>query len=127
VPGVSHILQVIDERGLKLVNAAALRSAHDSEAAEFWQALVHHVVSVADHKMATAEESAKHFAEMLLHEMREADIVGDANLARFELQSFLTRCFRLEPESGCHTLPPQGEYHCAAFLQIPKLVAGLHV
>jgi hypothetical protein len=32
VPGVSHTLQVIGERGLKLVSAAALRSADDSEA-----------------------------------------------------------------------------------------------
>jgi hypothetical protein len=66
-------------------------------------------------------------SRVLLHEMREADIVGDAKLARFELHSFLAQCFRMEPKSVCHTLPPQGEYCCAAFLQIPKLVAGLQI
>ena len=101
---------MIDESCLKLVSAAALRSVQDSEAAEFWQTLVHHIVSIADHNMATSEESASAFAEVLLHEMREAEIVGDAKLARLELQLFLTRCFRMEPASVSHTLSPQGEY-----------------
>ena len=116
-------MQVVDESCLKLVSATDLRSAHDSEAAEFWQALVHHVVAVADHKIATVQESAKDIAEVLLHEMREADIVGDATLARFELRAFLTRCFTMEAASEYHTLPPRGKYYCcAAFLQTPKLV-----
>jgi len=96
---------------LKLASAETLRSAQDSEAAEFWQALVHRVVSVADHKMATADQSAKEYAEVLLHEMREVDIVGDAKLARLELTAFLTRCFRLQAVSWRFTLP-SGEYYC---------------
>ncbi|XP_073393362.1 uncharacterized protein [Physcomitrium patens] len=83
-----------------------LMSAQDSESAEFWQALVHHVSSVADHKMAAAEQSAKEFAEVLVHDMRCTSIVGDIHLARFELQTFLKGCFKLEPAT--RHLTPQG-------------------
>nr|PNR45698.1 hypothetical protein PHYPA_015469 [Physcomitrium patens] len=89
-----------------------LMSAQDSESAEFWQALVHHVSSVADHKMAAAEQSAKEFAEVLVHDMRCTSIVGDIHLARFELQTFLKGCFKLEPAT--RHLTPQGEYSCPA-------------
>lgn len=102
---------MIDESFLKLVNFDTLRSAHDSEAAEFWQAMVHHIISIVDHKMATIEQSAEEIAKVLLHEMREGDIVGDARFARLELQAFLTRCFKLEPTLRCKTYPPQGKYY----------------
>lgn len=100
---------MIDDKSLKLQSDEILKRAHDFEAVEFWQALVHHIASTIDHKMSTAEKSAKEFANVLLHETREADIVGNAKLARLELQAFLTQCFLMEHVSRHHNLSSQGK------------------
>lgn len=106
---------------MKLLNTTTLKNSQDSEAAEFWEALVHHIASIVDHKMTTPKDSAKDFADVLLNEMREVDITGNAKFARFELKLFLTRCFKMEPTSRLHIVPPRGEYctlNCfLAFLQ----------
>lgn len=73
-----------------------LRESHDADARGFWEALVHHVVSLADHKMATPEETSRVFSEVLLPQSRQEELAGVGDKARLRLQEILTQNFKTE-------------------------------
>jgi hypothetical protein len=97
------------------ITGTGLQDTLDAEAANFWQALVHHVICLADHKMATAEQSAQKFSELLLANTYQLQTSADATNTHSKLRDFLITHFKSETRNAHHPDKSLGTLSPGAF------------
>ncbi|CAM6128718.1 unnamed protein product [Calypogeia fissa] len=106
-----------------------LEEYQEGESTKFWQTLVHHVVSVKDHNLASLRQIAKVFVEILLASTRMEGFPEEkARALQQELQEFLVSGFKSKALHFFHANQEEDECNTAKkrLQHISKDLEGKH-